>query len=351
MAGSLVLAFEPWHALIAGLAMGVAASGKLLLTGRVLGISGAFKGYLHGDLSWWRTSFVGGMVLGALSLPSLLPPTAFDVIPATYTMERAVFGAFLVGIGSAIGNGCTSGHGISGISRLSVRSLAYTLTFMLAGIFAATLTGTAASLGVGNVAATYTPPVMAALQPHLTLLAATMVALATAGLVGSRAKAGSTMEKAASLLTELTAGITFAIALGMSGMVKQTKVAGFLNMLAPSRDLSLMFVMGGALLVATPLTQIVLARFRKGQTPLCASECQLPAATRVDTKLVTGGFLFGTGWGICGGCPGPILVNAVVSPNFVNMALLVALMAGMTLAEHVVTPLCFKPKGLKQKPV
>jgi hypothetical protein len=177
------------------------------------------------------------------------------------------------------------------------------------------------------------------------MAAATIVALPTAGLLGSRANAQSTMDKAASLLTELTAGITFAIALGMSGMVKQTKVTGFLNMLAPSRDFSLMFVMGGALLVATPLTQTALGRFRKGHLPLCASECQLPAATQVDTKLVTGGFLFGTGWGICGGCPGPILVNAVVSLNFVSLALLAALMTGMALAEHVVTPLCFKPKG------
>jgi len=345
MGGSLILEFKPWHGLLGGLAMGLAAGAKLLMSGRVLGISGALKGLLKGDFSMWRLCFLGGMAVGSLSLPGMLPD-AFDKIPATYTIGRAAIGALMVGLGSAIGNGCTSGHGICGNARLSVRSMAYTCTFMASGILMATLAGTTAALGISNVAATYTAPTADSLALSYKVLGATATSLSAAAALGfagrklglNKTKVGANMCDVVNGFVEAVAGVTFAVALGLSGMVRPTKVAGFLSMLAPSRDFSLMFVMGGALLVATPLIQWALYRNGRGEPPFCAKKYELPASKAVDQTLLTGGVLFGAGWGICGACPGPILVNLVVDPTVINVTLGAALMAGMILADKVVLP-------------
>lgn len=73
-------------------------------------------------------------------------------------VTRGALGGFLVGLGAALGNGCTSGHGICGNARLSVRSMFYTVVFMATGMVAATLTHTAAAAGIAPVAATLTWP-------------------------------------------------------------------------------------------------------------------------------------------------------------------------------------------------
>jgi uncharacterized membrane protein YedE/YeeE len=72
-----------------------------------------------------RLPFLGGLAAGA-TLLSLLLPSAFDTLPATFTLRRAVMSGILVGMGSSMGNGCTSGHGICGMSRMSKRSFLYT---------------------------------------------------------------------------------------------------------------------------------------------------------------------------------------------------------------------------------
>jgi uncharacterized membrane protein YedE/YeeE len=124
--------FTPWSALAGGVLIGIAASLLILLTGRIAGVAGIIGGLMRpseGDAGW-RIAFAVGMVLAPLLflVTATLPPLE---IGAGYPM--LVAGGLLVGIGTRYGSGCTSGHGVCGMARLSPRSIVATLAFMLAG--------------------------------------------------------------------------------------------------------------------------------------------------------------------------------------------------------------------------
>ena len=118
--------------LAGGILIGLAASGLLLLNGRLAGISGIFGGVvaLRPDAPW-RLAFVAGLLSsGAVLL--LVRPEAFGSAPPASLPVLAVAG-LLVGIGARVSNGCTSGHGVCGLARRSPRALIATLTFMATG--------------------------------------------------------------------------------------------------------------------------------------------------------------------------------------------------------------------------
>ena len=125
-------AFTPWPALAGGLLIGIAAAMFVLLNGRIAGVSGVLGGLVSpakGDVAW-RMSFVLGL---------LIAPTVYAFFSAGTPLRidagegALVLAGLLVGAGTRYGSGCTSGHGICGLSRLSPRSLVATLAFMGAG--------------------------------------------------------------------------------------------------------------------------------------------------------------------------------------------------------------------------
>ena len=125
-------AFTPWSALAGGALIGGAAAMFVLLNGRVAGISGVIGGLLKpakGDVAW-RAAFVLGLVAApvAYALFSVLPTPRIDA-----GFGALVLAGLLVGVGTRYGAGCTSGHGVCGLSRLSPRSLVATAAFMGAG--------------------------------------------------------------------------------------------------------------------------------------------------------------------------------------------------------------------------
>lgn len=126
---------QEWvNALVGGVIIGLAVSIMLIFNGRVTGISGIIGGVLtpvRGDVQW-RVFFIGGLLLGGVVL-QLLSPSVFTAPEGTQTW-RLVIAGLLVGFGTLLGNGCTSGHGVCGISRLSMRSILATLTFIAAGV-------------------------------------------------------------------------------------------------------------------------------------------------------------------------------------------------------------------------
>lgn len=126
------------QAALGGALIGLAASIMLLLQGRIAGISGIIGGLLTprpGDLGW-RVAFVGGLFLAGLVASQIAP----DSLGPSVTRSPVVLGlaGLMVGYGTRLGNGCTSGHGVCGLSRLSPRSLASVLTFMGVGLAVAT---------------------------------------------------------------------------------------------------------------------------------------------------------------------------------------------------------------------
>ncbi len=124
--------FTPWASLGGGLVIGLAAATLLLLSGRTLGISGILYGAMTGAGGEfrWRATFLLGLLAAPAVLMIFVTPTPphFDAPIA----QIAVAG-LLVGFGARLGSGCTSGHGICGLSRLSPRSLVATPAFMFAG--------------------------------------------------------------------------------------------------------------------------------------------------------------------------------------------------------------------------
>ncbi|MFO0667508.1 MAG: YeeE/YedE family protein [Polyangiaceae bacterium] len=125
--------FSPFTALMGGALIGCAATLFLFAHGRICGVSGLFGGLLRRDSDAYgiRAAFVGGLVLAGALLRFIYP----SVFATTFTpsLGLAAGAGALVGFGTQLGNGCTSGHGICGISRLSPRSLVATGAFMASG--------------------------------------------------------------------------------------------------------------------------------------------------------------------------------------------------------------------------
>jgi uncharacterized membrane protein YedE/YeeE len=126
------LHFTPWTSLAGGVLIGVAAAMLLLFNGRIAGISGILGGLLdpeRGDVSW-RIAFLAGLLASPLVFALAAPLPQVDV---RASLPVLVVAGLLVGIGTRYGSGCTSGHGVCGLSRRSPRSVAATAAFMGAG--------------------------------------------------------------------------------------------------------------------------------------------------------------------------------------------------------------------------
>lgn len=125
--------FTPVSAALGGVLIGISATILLYFGGRIAGISGILGGLYpprEGDVGW-RVAFLAGLVLGGLALLAL-HPSALRVEYAP-SLPLAIVAGALVGAGTGVSGGCTSGHGVCGISRLSPRSIVATVTFIVAG--------------------------------------------------------------------------------------------------------------------------------------------------------------------------------------------------------------------------
>ena len=132
--------FTPLPALAGGVLIGLAATLLLLFNGRIAGISGILGGIftrIPGD-RLWRVLFLLGMVLAGFTWQLLWPGTFAD--RPRFPLPLLLAGAFMVGFGTRMGGGCTSGHGVCGIGRLSWRSIVATLVFMGTGVMSVYIT-------------------------------------------------------------------------------------------------------------------------------------------------------------------------------------------------------------------
>lgn len=138
MMGMDMQSFMPWHGLVGGFLIGLAAAFYLLFNGRVAGISGIVEQVLQPTAKGFGESltFVIGLPLGALVV-ALLAPGLVPDIKLSGGAITIIAAGLLVGLGARIGGGCTSGHGVCGLPRFSVRSFVATLTFM--GVAAGTV--------------------------------------------------------------------------------------------------------------------------------------------------------------------------------------------------------------------
>jgi uncharacterized membrane protein YedE/YeeE len=130
--------FTPWSGLAGGILIGLSASMLLVGAGRVAGVSGIAAGALFGDAEDrpWRVAFLIGLLLAGLGFALFLPAS---LAPSPRPLAWLALAGLLVGVGTQIGNGCTSGHGVCGISRLSLRSIVATVLFLASGMLTVAL--------------------------------------------------------------------------------------------------------------------------------------------------------------------------------------------------------------------
>ncbi len=131
--------FTPVSAAIGGALIGLAAVLLMLFNGRIAGVSGITDGLFNPRTNdrFWRVAFVAGLIAAPLAVALVGHAIPMPQMPANYAVI-AVAG-LLVGFGTRLGNGCTSGHGICGIARLSPRSITATMVFMIAAIIVVAL--------------------------------------------------------------------------------------------------------------------------------------------------------------------------------------------------------------------
>lgn len=123
-------AFTPWTALAGGLLIGLSVALMIVLLGRVTGISGIVTGLQQVNGRSWRIAFIAGLLTAPLLWQLMIPLPQVQMPNNTAVV---IVAGLLVGFGTRLGSGCTSGHGVCGLSRLSLRSLAATLTFIASG--------------------------------------------------------------------------------------------------------------------------------------------------------------------------------------------------------------------------
>lgn len=285
--------------------VGSVAATRLALIGKITGISGIVNGssiYKLDKLPFeervGKVLFVCGLSLGGLLCYYLLPQAFLDW--SSVPLERPIVGGFLVGFGSAIGNGCTSGHGVCGISSMRVRSIVATGVFMTTGILTAIFTNSLR----------YFPEFDNRLNTTtagITFVVALFVCLSLY-FIGDKISNGKWLNEESQKrnfisISEFLTGAVFAVAMAISNMSMNNATLSFLDL--TQWNPALMFVMGGAICVAAPLFYFTKA---KG-TPLLSDNFVLPSTEDIDLQMISGSAIFGVGWGFFGACPGPALTN------------------------------------------
>ncbi|WVF70332.1 hypothetical protein IAT40_005122 [Kwoniella sp. CBS 6097] len=338
------MTFTPVHTFFGGYLLHLASSSLLEDNGRVFGISGILSGAIFGPREGWRWAVVGGLLVGPLlgvltGGDAFFPGNGLESVMKAGIGRLVVAGA-LVGFGSRLGSGCTSGHMLCGVSRLSPRSLVATITFFTTAAITANLaplpysTPEPVLLASETSAfavhpASFSPSTFLAMFSTIAIAKLAQHALRRYLLSLKRLPSTGSLARASPYFLN---GVIFALGLSFSGMTDPRKVLGFLRFPqarahAQDFDPSLAMVMLGGLLPNTihyaRITRTSNAKDKdrtdvkhdtdndtKRLRPKYLWETwRVPNGSEIDWRLVIGSAVFGVGWGLLGICPGPALVN------------------------------------------
>eukprot|EP00438_Fugacium_kawagutii_P026999 Skav232497 [mRNA] locus=scaffold1096:9732:27390:+ [translate_table: standard] len=324
-----LLRFTPVESGLGGLMIGASAAMAYLIDGKITGISGIMGPFFRGlakcepmkdraDGQLWKLLFLTGLVLGGLIDLAFNRDFSFPPAPPMHVMRYLLAGCVAVGIGTRVGKGCTSGHGICGLPRFSLRSWTggdpkiSVPTFM--GVAAGTIAITRHALKMDGTG--YSPQVAPLQWPPqwefpVGALGASLCLIALSVVLPDRFKM---------FVSPLSSGLIFAFGLGTSGMTNPMKV-GSDSISAGYWDPSLAFVMGCGICAAWTGTMAAMGRsvlnpvqwqVTKPLTEGCKFEN--PPKRGNYAPLVLGTLpcgCFGLGWGLIGLCPGPALVAII----------------------------------------
>jgi uncharacterized membrane protein YedE/YeeE len=345
--------FTPIAGTIGGSMIGLSAVSLLLLNGDILGASGIAASVLlsprkalSNSHDLWKIAFLTTFLI----VSSLIPHFALDVrssedtsvpIPSSFAYSLA---GLLVGFGTRLGNGCTSGHGVCGMGRNSGRSFVAVLTFMATGIATSILTAPTSSLAEYTSILRTQDRVVEPFNPvvgyALALFMAT--ALLTLPLRVLQQKGAMHDSDKAKVPGAVIAGGLFAGGLAISGMVLPSKLFGFLNgtgIADGTWDPTLATVLGAAVTVSFLSYQFVpkFGVFPNSKKvlnhPLMATTFDVPTNRTIDFNLLFGEAIFGVGWGIGLLCPGPALYHVAVGNPMVLYRWMPLFVMGSAIAQ------------------
>eukprot|EP00607_Mallomonas_marina_P004584 CAMPEP_0182425940 /NCGR_PEP_ID=MMETSP1167-20130531/12430_1 /TAXON_ID=2988 /ORGANISM="Mallomonas Sp, Strain CCMP3275" /LENGTH=305 /DNA_ID=CAMNT_0024607041 /DNA_START=271 /DNA_END=1188 /DNA_ORIENTATION=+ len=298
------------------------------------------EGVLVDDSSkrWTRSYVIGLISTGVIS--SVLLPKLEASESITFSTASLVVSGLLVGFGTKMGNGCTSGHGICGLSRLSLRSLAAVGTFMSSGAVSAYLFHEARVLNLDflnhlNITS-YVSQKTVIIGSIATVLL-TNYCRDIYDYVTRKKSLSVSWSEIKDHMISFFSGTIFGIGLAYSGMSDPARVINFLNFTgAKGWDPTLMAVMGGAVGLKTlvntlVVTQPTLQKSESFRTYTKNLKYGLhPSNLAFDFKLIFGSAMFGVGWGMGGTCPGPGMV-ALGAGNQNSLIFVPSMMIGMLL--------------------
>ena len=325
----------PWAlwALLGGAFIAISCTLNLYLSGRITGMSSIFYTLINWDTKeglTWKYIFLVGMVTPVYIL-YLLDAKINDVLMFDTSCRNIwgfIVGGLIVGLGTKIGNGCTSGHAVCGIARLSKRSIVATCIFLACG------------LGIGTLFTSQKwlrdPSDWNDFRVNtFKYISYALIGLLFAGGVYvaiTEYKKKSENKTLIDMAISFALGAFFGVGLAVSGMCNPSKIVAFLS-INDNWDLSLIFVMMSAVGINLVTFQLILRNYEapvfSGKFPSVKSEFDLP--------VIVGPILFGIGWGIAGLCPGPGMLGLFLLPQ--GFLFVAALAIGQVLASKVVLPL------------
>ena len=301
---------------LGGFLISVASSLNLFFKGRVTGFSGIVYNLWARDdpNNIWRWSLIYGL-LSSSCIMKLAGGDTFFEDQNTFLSSLSIYGflisGFLVGFGTKIGNSCTSGHGVCGLPRLSIRSFVAVGCFLSSGIGIATLRYYEPFLNEGNLLNKAhnemydTTKFMESGYYYMILGLTTIVFIIYSIITILKRKNEGDGYELSDLLTGWMTGFVFGLGLSISGMVKRQKVIGFLTM-SKDWDPSLIFVLGVSVIMNFFTFKFIL---NKKEKPIFSNKPITFPSMGIDMNIIIGPVLFGLGWGISGLCPGPAMCN------------------------------------------
>ncbi|KAL7527361.1 hypothetical protein ACHAXR_003863 [Thalassiosira sp. AJA248-18] len=363
--------FTPVSGLIGGSLIGLSAATLLLFNGDILGASGLMSSFvvapkktLTDPSQQWKLAFLAAFCLTTRVYVTLIDPDALKDERLGYSSGLPIvspigfiIGGFCVGFGTRLGNGCTTGHGICGMARLSTRSLMAVLAFMSSGMLMAS--GCSPSCPFNPYLRDSYDSIAKHLPTETTILIGTVIASLAAGaaLPGFLRKAphknATETEKdehdnnKRKIIPAIVSAAFFSLGLVISKMTISSKIYGFLNVKGISDgtwDPTLACVMGGGLVVSFISYQWVKGFnvFKNSKALECPltqkssiGHFSVPTNKVIDNKLMIGEAIFGLGWGIAGLCPGPAMFLACAGYPNVLLKWWPCFFVGSFLAEKV----------------
>lgn len=304
------------NGLLGGLILGTSAASFMLLAGRITGLSGIIKGTVRPEGEPWHYTYSLGLITAG-TLAKVFYPSGVENTSDRYpTIPIVIISGLLVGYGTRLSSGCTSGHGLCGLARLSPRSFASVMTFMATGMVTASI----ARLPEVEAILTTTQAPALPIDSILVALVPSAIALGASYVYNHdiREKEADVPHHATTVkmhTISLVAATVFGIGLAVSGMCNPEKVRSFLDFSGfRGWDYTLVGVMGGGVLV-----NAIAFPFLKA-SDVTTMTCEQPVSSKIklglvpenmviDAKLIIGSVLFGIGWGLGGICPGPAMVS------------------------------------------